>query len=75
MTHMKVWAKEGVSFISFIICTLRESRMLQRTYFGLEESMPCKYKKTVVFNLSYNGGMNTFDLQKKKIKYTPSHAM
>jgi len=44
LTHFKVLAKEDVSFMCFINCTLRESSKLQGTYLVSVESMPGKYK-------------------------------
>jgi len=41
----KVQAKEGISCMCFINCTLRESIVLQGTYFILVYSMPGKYTK------------------------------
>jgi len=45
MTRLKILAKEGISFMCFINCTLRESSILQGTYFILGKSMPGKCRK------------------------------
>ena len=60
MKHLNVCAKEGISFMCFINCTLKESRVLQGTYVILVESMPGKYRKVCVFNFNYSVRMNTF---------------
>jgi len=51
---LKVLAKESISFMCFINCTYRSSRMMQGRpiYFMLAESMPYKYKKALVLILT-----------------------
>jgi len=44
----------------FINCTLRESSILQGTYFMLVESMPGKHRKGFVFNFNCSVCINTF---------------
>jgi len=53
LTHLKVWEKEGISFTCFINCTLRESSILQGTYFILVESIPGKYRKAFVLTTMF----------------------
>jgi len=40
LIHWNVLAKEGVSVMCFINCTLNESRILKDTYFLLGKSVP-----------------------------------
>jgi len=53
---LKVWAKEGISYMWFINYTLKESswHILQGTYFVLGESMPGKFRKGFVLNFNYS---------------------
>jgi len=51
LTHLKVFAKESILFMCFIIRTLWKLNMVKSTYFILVESMPGKYRK--VFNFYY----------------------
>jgi len=57
---LKVLEKEGISFTCFINYILRESSILQGTYFILVESMQAKYKEGFVCNFNYGVWMNTF---------------
>jgi len=54
---LKILAKEGILFICF---TMRESSILQGTYFMLVESMPGNHRKAFVSNFNYSVWMNTF---------------
>jgi len=54
-------AKEGISFTGYFNCTLRESSILQGTYFTLVDSMLDKTsRKAFVFNFKYNVWMKAF---------------
>jgi len=57
---LKVLAKESISFMCFVNCTLRELSILHDTYLILVESMPGKCRKGFVFNFNYSVWMNTF---------------
>jgi len=60
LTHLKVWAKEGITFKCFINCTLTEFSILQGTYFMLIESMPSKQpKEKLLFSILISVRMKT----------------
>jgi len=44
----------------FIKYTMKESSILQGTYFILVECMPAKYKKVLIFHFNCGARMNTF---------------